>query len=146
MRNISTLLFILLASISHSAFSQKVKYKDIFPLLEKKQYEAAEPLLKQYLEKEKNNPNATLYMGIVKMEKYFKLKNTDPEGAKLAKTDAIRFLKQAQLEINDWEVSKNEKYYSYYKRRNVRSGEIEVSVSDITYDIESRIKKLTEAQ
>jgi hypothetical protein len=148
MKNIRTIIFLSLFCATHLAFSQKVKYKDIFPLLEKKQYDAAEPLLKKYLEKEQDNPNAVLYMGIIQMEKYFKLQSTDPQGAGKAKDEAIRYLTQAKNEVNEWEVSKNEDYYTYYKRRNVRTGKVEVNASDVTYDIENRLKKLngTEGQ
>lgn len=143
MKNMRIVLLLSLVCATHLAFSQKkIKYKDIFPLLEKKQYETAEPLLKKYLENEKDNPNAVLYMGIIQMEKYFKIQGTDPQGAKTAKDDAIRWLTQAKQDVNEWEVSKNEDYYSYYKRRNVRTGRVEVNASDVAHDIESRLKKL----
>ena len=48
---------------------KKIKYKDIWGLLNTKQYEAAEPFLKAYLNENSDNPNAYLFMGIIYQEK-----------------------------------------------------------------------------
>lgn len=132
-------LLLLLTGIATNA--QKLKYKDIFDLLETKQYEVAEPLLKQYLEKEQDNPSAFLYMGIILMDKYYK--TPEAEIAKQIKNEAITSFEQAKLKLNEREVSKNEKYYSTYKRRNVRTGNMEVRLSDIVLDIDNRINRLS---
>lgn len=140
---INHIAFLLVLLLNPAAYAQKIKYKDIFSLLEQKQYEAAEPLLKQYLEKDQNNPSAYLYMGIILMDKYYQ--TYDPKAAKPIKDGAVNFLRQAKLRLDEREVSKNEKYYASYRRRNVRSGDMEVRLSDIVYDIDNRISKLTEA-
>src|SRR5688572_11458531 len=48
---------------------KKVKYKDIFGLLNVKQFEQAEPFLKAYLKENDDNPNAYLFMGMIYQEK-----------------------------------------------------------------------------
>src|SRR5687768_16866303 len=107
MRNYIVVLSFVLA-FCNSAFAQKPKYKDIYALLEKKQYEAAEPLLRKYLETDKFNANAFLYMGIISMEKYYDPKLQDEQARNQAKNDAIYFFKQAKLWLNKKEVAKNE--------------------------------------
>jgi len=54
-----SLLFISTITVT---YGQKVKYKDIFALLNSKQYEQAEPFLKRYLRENDDNPNAYLLM------------------------------------------------------------------------------------
>ena len=144
MKNKSIALSIILLLSASTLFAQKLKYKDIFALLEKKQYEAAEPLLKQYLEKDIGNANALLYMGIINMEKYYKILPQDKQAAKKSKDDAIHYLQLAKLNMDKKEVSKNERYYQAYKRRDLRSGTFQVSQNDIVTDIDKRIAKLNE--
>lgn len=140
--NIKNIVFVVILFISVTyAFAQKVKYKDVFALVERKQYDSAEPLLKNYLETNQDNPNAFLYMGIIYMERHYKAHSM--QESKQAQEQALKFLNRAKVTLNEREVSRNEKYYSAYKRRNVRSGKMEVRLSDIIYDIDNRIKKLT---
>ena len=62
-------LSLLLMFISVWAAGQKIKYKDLFLLLNAKQYTEAEPFLKKYLKDNSDNPNALLFMGIIYHEK-----------------------------------------------------------------------------
>ena len=139
-RPIIILVIMLLGGVP--AIAQKVKYKDIFALLKSKQYDAAEPLLKKYIETETDNPNAYLYLGIIMSEKYAKM------GAEGAQASAVRdeaqdYLVKAKMGITEKEVSRNEEYYAIYKRRNLRTGKIEVTVSDIVTDIDNRLARLS---
>ncbi len=138
---IRAMLICLLMVISAVTSAQKVKYKDIFEFLEKKQYDVAEPLLKKYLETEQENPNAFLYMGIITMEKYAKMDPADAQ-AMAVRDEAVRYLHQAKQGITEKEVSKNEKYYAIYRRRNIRTGEMGVIHGDVITDIEGRISRL----
>ena len=52
--------FLFLSLVVSQAFGQKIKYKDIFGLLNTKRYEEAEPFLKRYLKETDDNPNAFL--------------------------------------------------------------------------------------
>src|SRR5688572_13929511 len=69
MTKVALIKFIVLFLFATTVYGQKVKYKDIFGLLNTKQYEAAEPFLKKYLKENDDNPNAFLFMGITFQEK-----------------------------------------------------------------------------
>lgn len=127
------------------AFGQKVKYKDIYGLLSTKQYEQAEPFLKRYLKNTDDNPNAYLFMGIIFQEKSAKmdvLKQTTD--AMVYADSAILHLENAHKLIDDREIRKNKEYYESYNRRDLRTGEFGVKLSDIQFDIEKRIQALKE--
>src|SRR5688500_11875839 len=135
----------LLLSLVFSAFGQKVKYKDIFGLLSTKQYEAAEPFLKRYLRETTDNPNAYLYMGIIYQEKSSKddvLKQT--RRAIMNMDSAIFFYDKALKSITEKEIKRNDEFYQAYNRRDLRTGEFGVKLSDIQFDLEKKIEGLRE--
>jgi hypothetical protein len=137
-------LFVLLF-FSPAVHGQKVKYKDIFGLLSTKQYETAEPFLKKYLKENDDNPNAFLFMGIIFQEKSSKmdiLKSTELVDATM--DSAIIFYDKAYKTIDDREVRKNDEYYQAYNRRDLRTGEFGVKLSDIQFDLEKKIQSLKE--
>src|SRR5689334_21349745 len=113
-------LALLLAT---SSTAQKVKYKDIFGLLNTKQYDQAEPFLKTYLKDNKDNPNAYLYMGLIYKEKAEAgdiLINTDRCIQQM--DSSILFFDNARKTIDEKEVRKNKEYYVSYNRRDLRTG------------------------
>src|SRR6187402_1359315 len=129
---IKALLFCLLVS---TAYGQKIKYKDIWGLLNTKQYESAEPFLKRYLKDNTDNPNAYLYMGIIFHEKSSKddvLKQTTRMISNI--DSAIFFYDKAYKTITEKEVKRNDEYYAMYNRRDLRTGEFGVKLSDIQFD------------
>jgi hypothetical protein len=136
---------ILLLLLTSSAVAQKVKYKDIFPLLGTNQYRQAEPFLKTYLKDNKENPNAYLYMGIIYKEKAEAedvLLNT--ERSIQLMDSAVLFFDLALKGIDDKEIRKNKEYYMKYNRRDLRSGEFGVMLSDVHFDLEQKITGLRE--
>ncbi|MEO5602646.1 MAG: hypothetical protein ABIR06_17110 [Cyclobacteriaceae bacterium] len=144
MTKVGLIQFILLFVIS-SAFGQKVKYKDIYALLSTKQFEQAEPFLKSYLRENQDNPNAFLFMGNIYQEK--SAKNDILKQTKLALSNmdsAILYYDRANKLIDDREVRRNKEYYQSYNRRDLRTGEFGVKMSDIQFDIEKRIEGLKE--
>jgi hypothetical protein len=138
-------LFIGCFLVSSAAYAQKVKYKDIFGLLSTKQYETAEPFLKKYLRDNDDNPNAFLYMGIIFQEKSAKMDILKQTPTIIAYIDsAIINYDKAYKTIDDREVRKNDEYYQAYNRRDLRTGEFGVKLSDIQFDIEKRVQALKE--
>lgn len=135
----------LLLAICTQAFAQKIKYKDVFGLLSTKQYDAAEPFLKKYLVDNTDNSNAYLFMGLIYQEKSLKddvLKNTD--GSIQHMDSAILFFDKAIKGIDEKELRKNKEYYVAYNRRDLRTGEFGVKLSDVQLDIENRMTFLRE--
>jgi hypothetical protein len=145
MTKLGFLKFTMLFLLMQTAYGQKVKYKDIFALLSTKQYEQAEPFLKRYLKENDDNPNAFLFMGIIFQEKAGKndiLKQTAV--AVLNMDSANLYYDKAYKLIDDREVRRNKEYYQAYNRRDLRTGEFGVKLSDIQFDIEKKMEGLKE--
>jgi tetratricopeptide (TPR) repeat protein len=119
---------------------KKVKYKDLIILLNAKQYDQAEPFLKRYIKDNNDNPNAYLFLGIIFQEKALKadvLKET--ELAIQYADSAVLNLEIANKTIDEREVRRNDEYYQVYNRRDLRTGEFGVTLSDVKLDIEKRL-------
>ncbi len=139
---IKALLFCFLVS---SAFGQKIKYKDIYGLLSNKQYESAEPFLKRYLKENDDNPNAYLYMGIIFQEKSSKDDVLKQTSRMISNMDsAIINYDKAYKTVTEKEVRRNNEYYAVYNRRDLRTGEFGVKLSDIQFDLEKKMEGLRE--
>jgi len=128
-----------------SSYGQKVKYKDLFPLLDAKRYEEAEPFLKTFLIQDADHANANLQMGFVlesktKKEDVFKGK----ESIQVSADSAIIFFNKFNTLLNEKEIKKRESYYQEYNRRDLRTGKFGIKEQDIRYDIEERIKNLND--
>ena len=141
-----TPIFLLfLFAIAAPAAAQKVKYKDIYPLLSTKQYEQAEPFLKSYLKENLDNSNAYLYMGAIYQEK---VANDDV----LIQTDkaiqhmdsAILFYDKTLKQLDDKELRKNKEYYESYNKRDLSTGEFGVKLDYVQFDLQKRIAALKE--
>lgn len=127
------------------AYGQKVKYKDLMVLINAKQYDQAEPFLKRYLTEVNDNPSAYLFMGIIYQEKAAKndvLRQTEITISNI--DSAIYFYDKSSPLITEKEVKKNDENYLMYTRRDLRTGEFGVKLSDIHLDIETRTKSLKE--
>ena len=139
---LSILCFVSLLS---PAFGQKVKYKDLFVLLNAKQYDQAEPFLRKYLAENDDNPNAYLFMGIIFQEKAANndvLKHTEIMISNL--DSAVIFYDKAYQQIDEKEIKRNDEYYQAYNRRDLRTGKFGVKLSDVQFDIEKKTKALKE--
>lgn len=140
-RLVSVLTLLVLSSAC--VFGQKVKYKDLFVLLDSKHYSGAEPFLRKYLKENDDNPNAHMFMGFILEEKSMKadvLKQSDI--AALNADSAVIFLELAHKGITEKEIKRNDEYYQSYSRRDQRTGEYGIKVSDIHLDIEKRVQDL----
>jgi hypothetical protein len=142
LRLVKFLVFVFFIS---TAYGQKIKYKDVFALLNTKQYDDAEPFLKKYLVDNEDNPNAHLFMGLIYQEKTAKddiLKQTDVAIQHM--DSAVLYFNKALKGIDDREIRRNKEYYVAYNRRDLRTGEFGVKLSDVQLDIENRITSLRE--
>lgn len=138
-------IVVLLVLVTSSVYGQKVKYKDLFGLLSSKQYEQAEPFMKRYLKDNDDNPNAFLYMAIIFQEKAAKNDVLKQTATAISFMDsAIIFYDKAYATITEKEVKRNDEYYQIYNRRDLRTGEFGVKLSDIQFDIEKRKEGLRE--
>ncbi len=138
-------ILFLVAVSSVVASGQKVKYKDLMVLLNAKQYDQAEPFLKKYLAENDDNPSAYLFMGIIYQEKSAMndvLKQTDLLINNI--DSAISFYNTSFPKITEKDVKKNDENYLMYTRRDLRTGEFGIKLSDIQLDIETRTKALKE--
>jgi hypothetical protein len=140
--------FLIVLLISCSALvaeAQKVKYKDIFVWLSTKQYAEAEPFLKRYLKDNDDNPNAFLYMGLIYEQNALKNDVLKECAITLGNMDsALFFLDKGFKTITEKELKRNDEYYENFKRRDLRTGEYGIKLSDIQYFIEKKQQELRE--
>ena len=128
-----------------STQAQKVKYKDLFPLLDAKRYDEAEPFLKTFLVQESDHPNANLQMGFVLESKTRKSDIfKDKDNISVFADSAIIYFNKFNTLLNEKEIKKRDEYYQEYNRRDLRTGKFGIKEQDIRYDIENRIKVLRE--
>lgn len=126
-----------------SAYGQKVKYKDLFVLLNARQFDQAEPFLKKYLKDNDDNPNAHLFMGQIYQERSLKADVLKESGdCKRLADSAVFFYGLAFKGITEKEIKKNDEYYQSYSRRDLRTGEFGIKLSDIQLDLEKRIQTM----
>src|SRR6185295_17466969 len=131
----------LIISLCSPAFSQKIKYKELFVLLNNKQYEDAEPFLKKYLKENDDNPNAYLFMELIYQDKADKqdvLKSTEKLISFI--DSAVFFYSKSNSMMTEKEVSRHEEYYQMFNRRDIRTGEFGVNLSDVKLVLETRMK------
>lgn len=139
----SALVIIFAFAFFTSSLGQKVKYKDLFILLNAKQYEQAEPFLRKYLQENDDNPNAFLFMGLIFQDKAANndvLKHTEILVGNL--DSAVLFYDKAYKDIDEKEVKRNDEYYQAYNRRDLRTGKFGVKLSDVQFDLEKRMEAL----
>lgn len=141
MNNRRIIVVFLMVAFHAAAFGQRIKYKDLFVLLNAKQYTEAEPFLKRYLKDNDDNPNAYLFMGLIYEDKVTRvdiLRNTETYATQV--DSAVHFFGLALKGMTEKAVSRNEEWYQMYNRRDMRSGEFGVKLSDVVLDLETRIK------
>ena len=141
-KSTAIILFILLV---FGAQGQKIKYKNLYPLLEAKNYAEAIPQLKIFLSDEKNSDeaNAHLQMGLW-LEKRFLAYDVVDDSASLYATgdSAVFYLEKAKSLIDEKELKRNDEYYQAFFRRDLRTGEFGIKVSDVHLDIEKKVEAI----
>ena len=143
----STFFLGVFLSIGIVSSGQKIKYKDLFVLLNAKQFDQAEPFLKKYLVDNMDNPNALLFMGYILEEKALADDVLINLGLLNNHSDsAVLYLELALKGIDDRELRKNDEYYQMYSRRDLRTGKFGLKLSDVQFDLEKRSKYLKDRQ
>ena len=145
MRSFCTLTASLFLCLSFVAHGQKLKYKDIFPVVQAGQWDEAEKQLKVFISDPKNNEeaNALYNMGRV-YERKALAANIVTDSALLFNyidSAAIYFNRSLTL-IDEKELKKNDEFYQEFNRRDLRTGEFGIKVSDVHLDIENKAKAL----
>jgi hypothetical protein len=141
-KSAAIILFIL---IVFGAQGQKIKYKNLYPLLEAKNYEEAIPQLKLFLSDEKNDDeaNAHLQMGLWLEKRFLDYDVVDDSAALYATGDsAVFYLEKAKTLIDEKELKRNDEYYQAFFRRDLRTGEFGIKVSDVHLDIEKKVEAI----
>jgi hypothetical protein len=127
--------------ITFTVWGQSMKYDDLLPLLNNKQYQLAAPFLKKYVKENRPNANAYLYLGIIYQENAAAEFNADRK--KLFLDSANLYFMLAGSHLTLAHVKANEKYYQMYARRDLRSGALGVKYEDIRFDLEMRKSSVT---
>lgn len=123
---------------------QKIKYKDLFPLLSAGSYTAEnEKTLKTFLANEKKpHANGNLHLGYI-LEKRFNEMDILADTTLIDATgdSAIAQLNMAKGLIDEKEL-KNDEYYQTFYRRDLRTGEFGIKLSDVHLEIEKKIETI----
>lgn len=125
--------------------AQRIRYKNLFPILQSKDYKAAEPQLLQFLEDNDDEANAYFYLGEIIVSKLDTVR-IFPSTSKfdsLANLAIDAYKKSISL-VDDREVRRNDDYYAAYNRRDLRTGKFGIKISDIHLDYENKIKEIIE--
>ncbi|MEO9873020.1 hypothetical protein [Ekhidna sp.] len=136
--------FLLLSVLSWSLAAQKIKYKEIYPVLAAKQYDVGIPRLIEYMaiEENINEANANLQMGLWLHERFMKLDDNESNQLTQIGDSALFFLEKAKGLIDVKELKKKDDYYQSYLRRDLRSGKFLIKVSDVHLDIENKMDEI----
>ncbi|GIL21616.1 MAG: hypothetical protein BroJett042_01290 [Bacteroidota bacterium] len=133
----------VLILLAGTTWGQKVKYKDLIELLNARNYELAEPYLKRYLKENTDNVSAYLYMGIIYQDKAQRIDILKQSDVLISNIDsAIFFLEKTAPLVTERELKRNDQNYQMYLQRDVRTAEFAIKLSDVTLDIETRLKNL----
>ena len=124
--------------IPGSLLAQDLRYKDIYPYIESRNFIEAVPRLKDFLKIEPDHPSANLQLAMIFEERY---KNYHPilqynPALKNAENAKTYFLK-AGLLVDEKEVKRNgKKFYTNFARID-NNGKLEVTYQDVKARIDS---------
>lgn len=139
-----TILF-LLCLLGHLTFAQKIKYKDLYPLLSAHRYEEAKPYLIQFLQNPKNkekDPNALFQMALIYQDEAMESDVLLETQQFQSNADSALIYFEESLKFIDEKDLKNDEYYQAYKRRDIRTGKFGIKLGDVQFDVEEKIERL----
>lgn len=136
-----------LLMISLSAQAQKIKYKDLFPLLDAGQYDAAEANLRRFLAANDDTPNAYLQMGKLLNAKFLALDVLQvPDRAAQLGDSAVYYFELSLKSIDEKEIKRHDDYYQSFAQRDQRTGSYGVDLENIRYDLKKKIADIKDRQ
>lgn len=142
---IKSIAIVSVLLLAQTSFAQKIKYKDLFPILNAKNYAEGGPQLVQFLADPKNqdDPNPVFQMGLMIEDRFLKY-DVEYDTTKLysAADSAITYLERAKVLITEKEVKRNDEYYQAFFRRDLRTGDFGIKVSDVHLDIEKKVEAI----
>ena len=135
MRKCAAILFILIPAV---VVGQKIKYKDVFPVISTATEDKAKNELIQYLFTDLHHPNANLRLAMI-YENSYKRSDVLTEYKR-----ALAFAEKAKLQylkckavIDEKEVSRNEEYYGPFASEFDKKGRPEVEYSTVKLKIDN---------
>jgi hypothetical protein len=137
------IVLLLIIGYAPKSDAQRIRYKNLFPLLQSKDYKTAEPQLLQFLKDNDDEANAYFYLGeiiVSKLDSVEIFPSTQKFDSMANK--AIEAYKKSIALVDDREVRKNDDYYAAYNRRDLRTGKFTIKKSDIHLDYENKIKEV----
>ena len=140
-----TFAYVTLCLSIFTVDAQKIKYKDLQPVLASKNYSEGIPKLFQFLSDPKNvdEPNANLQLGLW-LEDRFKKYDVVNDSSKIYEVgdSAVFYLERSKTLITEKELKKRDKYYQAFFRRDLRTGEFGIKISDVHLDIEKKVESV----
>ena len=123
---------ILLAILPLLAGAQKMKYKDLFPIIVSATQDEAQNNLQRFVLSEPDHPNANLRLAMIYEQNYLNADALTEHKKVLAYAERakLRYLKSRML-INEKEVSRNEDYYAFFATTFDKKGRPEVAYAPI---------------
>jgi len=122
--------------------AQKIKYKDIFPKLNSKNYspELESQLMTFLRAAKKPHPNGNYQLGLI-YEKRFQEMDvlSDTAMITVSADSAVLQFKLALTLITEKEL-RNDEFYQSFHRRDLRTGKFGIKLSDVHLDIEKKIE------
>ncbi len=136
---IAFLLLLLLPGMPTITLSQKVKYKDLYLLLNAKKYDDAQPFLYTFLTQKPDFPNAHYQLGLLYEYKAYNTDILQAQDTLNQYVDSARqYFASALTLITEKEVKKRDEYYQQFNRRDLRTGKFGIKLADVHDDIKDR--------
>ncbi|MEN8247644.1 MAG: hypothetical protein ABFS32_01825 [Bacteroidota bacterium] len=138
------LILTLLILTSVSGLAQKVKYKNLFVLLNAENYQDADSYLRLFLVQDPDHSNAHYHMG--KMLHTYMLEEDllTRYNRILELADSAVFYYEKSLEyLTERDVKRHDDdYYAEFQRRDMRTGKFGVKFSDVQLEFQNKIKEV----
>ena len=132
MKKLLYMVLLLVIATACDLAAQDLKYKDIYPLIESRNFSDAVPRVREFLLQEPDHPSANFQLAIIYERRY---QGYDPitqyrPAMKNAENAKLLFLK-AQMLIDEREIKRNgKKYYTNFAKLDNR-GKLTVEYQDV---------------